>query len=194
MSVERYTGALPANGIVEFAGGNYALLLSASAAVNLRKDARGTSEGFNGVIGGILIKRVQPWENLRIIGTAGTTYEILIGSENVDQDETDIRLQIATIAGVASVSVQPASQFTSGAASILAASNQDFAADTTRKRITISVDSAATASVFVRDQAATTSQGTEVQPGTYVVIENTAALRIRNNSGVAVQVYWNIER
>ena len=75
MSIERRTQTINATGRADLARGNYFLLLVASASVDVRAVQGGTSEGFNGVLGGIVIKRVKPWDEMQILGVAGTTLE-----------------------------------------------------------------------------------------------------------------------
>lgn len=190
MSIERYSRTIPASGVIEHSNGNFVLLLTATAAVNLRADRQGWSEGFNGITGGVLIRRIKPWDGIQIIGVAGTTVEYIVGQEVVEKDETDIRLQIATIAGVAAFSEQPSATFVTTVANtdILTANSADVAANLSRRRITVVADSANTGSLRVRDQAATTDGGIELQPGMFVELKTTAAFRILNNSG-ATQAY-----
>lgn len=190
MSVERFSRTIPASGVINLGPGNFMLLLSASASVDLRADGRGTSEGFNGVTGGLLIARVEPWSSMRIIGAAGTTCDYVVGAENIAEDDTDIRLQIATIAGTAAVAVQPLSSFTNRAsvAALTAAQTALFAANTSRKRITVHVDSANAGSCYFRTAGGANNIG-EAVPGVSYTFENTAALDVRNDTGSTCTFY-----
>jgi len=183
-TMERYSRTIPANGIIELMRGNVLLLISATAAVNLRLENGGAAEGISGVIGGVRIERVKPWENARIVGTAGVTVEFWVGAQNVEKDVIDVIAQIATIAGVVPVSLASSAFTVNTAESVLAtATSVDIAANALRKRLTIQASSGNTGSLWIRDQAATTNGGIELQGGQAVVLDTTAAMRIRNNSG-----------
>lgn len=142
MSLNRYTPTIPASGVVESQGGNFMLLLTASAAVSLRLENGGHAEQFNGVDGGLLVRRVTPWDNARILGAPGTTLVFLYGNSFTDKDETDVRLQIATIAGVAATRLQPFAAVTDLAPVALTQSQNAelFPANVLRQRITVAVD------------------------------------------------------
>lgn len=142
MSINRYTPTIPASGVIETQTGNFFLLLSASGSVSLRLENGGHAEQFNGVNGGLLVRRIKPWENARILGAAGITLEYLQGSDFVEKDETDVRLQIATIAGVAATRLQPFSSVTDLApVSLTQSQNAElFPANPLRQRITVCVD------------------------------------------------------
>ena len=105
--INRYVPVIPPSGVVETITGNFFLFIAASAAVSIRIENGGHAEQLNAVAGGILVRRVKPWENLRILGAPGTTLEYYQGSSFTDKDETDVRLQIATIAGVAAFTLVP---------------------------------------------------------------------------------------
>lgn len=142
MSINRYTPTIPASGVIETQTGNFFLLLSASGSVSLRLENGGHAEQFNGVNGGLLVRRIKPWENARILGAAGITLEFLQGSDFVEKDETDVRLQIATIAGVAATRIQPfASVADSPLVTIAAGGNAAlFPANPLRQRVRVFVD------------------------------------------------------
>lgn len=190
MSVERKSRTIPTSGVIELGRGNFMLLLTALGSVNLRADRGGASEGFDGITGGILIRRANPWDNMRIIGAAGVTVEYIIGSEVVEQDETDVRLQIATIAGVASFTEAPTASLANTAAVALpnAAQTAVFPVNLLRKRISITIDSAALANVFARTTGGANNV-MELSPGMTYEFKGTYGLDIRNDSGGATTAY-----
>jgi hypothetical protein len=194
MGLEQRTELIPAVGAIECGRGNYVLFLSATGTVNLRLENGGQGEGLNGVTGGVLVRRVRSWDNLRIIGTVGVSVTYLIGALDTDKDETDIRLQIATIAGVAAVRVQPATTLLSTAKAVLAAgASLDVAVNASRQNIVVCNESISGNSVWVRDQAATADAGIELQPGQSVPLNGTYAFRVRNNGAAACNISFNEE-
>lgn len=189
MSIRRYAVTLGANGRYEFQGGNFALLSTVSAAVNLRLE--GTKrETFDGIAGGLFIKRINSWDNLIILGAAGVTFEMLVGNENVIEDETDVRLQVTTISGTANVNQVSNTSFTDLPAVTIpnASAAAVFAANLTRRGITIFSDSANAGSVFIRTTGGANNIG-EIQPGQFYGWRNTAGLDIRNDSGAPATFY-----
>ncbi len=194
MSVERFSRTIPASGVIDLGPGNFMLLLSASAALNLRADGGGTSEGFNSVTGGLVISRVQPWSSMRLIGTPGIACDYVVGQENISEDDTDIRLQIATIAGTASFAEAPSATITASpaAVTVTTATASTIAANLTRRRITVCAPSTNTGSVYIQTVAAGANRGIELQPGTFVEMRTTAAMDIRNDSG-ASQAFTTFE-
>lgn len=188
--IERYTQTINASGRAELAGGNYFLLLTANATVNVRADARGVSEGFNGVIGGVLIRRVKPWDQLIIIGAAGTTLEYFHGHEFVEQDETDIRLGVSAVTGTVATAERPSDTVSNLAPVVIAtaAAAQIVAASITRRRMRVQADSTNPGSVFIRT-AAGTSNIFELQPGVSQAFDTFDELFARNDTGANCTVY-----
>lgn len=193
-TLERYSRTIPASGVIETMRNNVFILITSSAPISIRLENGGAAEGASGLQGGIKFERVKPWDNARIVGAAGTTVEFYVGSYAVDRDLTEPITQIATIAGVASVAMVPSSTLASQAKTALATGNSaDIPANLARKRISITCWSDSAGTFCVRDQAATTDAGTEVQAGVTMQFDTTAALRIRNNSGSSVNYSWNEE-
>lgn len=190
MSVERKTQVINATGRAELARGNYFLLLTSTASVDVRADRDGTSEGFNGIIGGFLIKRVKPWDQMIVVGAAGDVIEYIVGSEAIVEDETDIRLGVSAIAGTVSTVERPSDTVSdlapvvlaSGVAAIIVPSS------TTRRRMRVQVDPAGASGVFVRT-AAGGNNLTELQPGALISLDTFDELWGFQASGVAVTVY-----
>lgn len=185
MSIERYVELIPASGVIRRMTGNFMLLLTTTAAVNLRADRQGWSEGFDGVSGGVLIRRIKAWDEIQIIGTPGTSVEFFVGNEVVERDETDVRLQIATLSGISSFAEYPASSFVDNAPKVIAtgvAAVQLFAANGSRRRISVHADSANPGSCYIRTGVATNNIG-ELQPGVVYNFVNFDELFVRNDTG-----------
>lgn len=192
--VERFSQAIPANGRLELPRGNLLILISASAAVNVRLDARGSSEGINGITGGLRLRRVRSWDNVIIIGAAGTTCVYFIGHDEVTEDETDIFLQVSVIAGTVAVADSPSSTVAALADNaIAAATTENIPANLLRRRITIGVLSTALASVRVKESGGPALSGIEIQPGTYEEFRTTASLDVRNDDAVNATSYYTFE-
>lgn len=189
-SIERYSRTIPASGVIEHGRGNVVLLIAATGSINLRAENGGAAEGVNGVVGGVRIERIRPWDNLRILGTAGVTVEYWIGSQIVERDLIDVFTQITTIAGVASFSEVPSAAVATPDDNTLAASaTENIAANLLRRRITIGCLSSNTDGFRVQAAGANDLSGIEVQPGTYVELKTTASLDIRNNTATSTSYY-----
>lgn len=193
-SIERYSRTIPASGAIESGRGNVLLLISATGTVNVRLENGGAAEGVSGVNGGVRIERVRPWDNARILGTAGVTVEYWIGSQVVERDLIDVFTQIATIAGVASFSEFPSAAVdTPDDNALPAATTENIPANLLRRRITIGCLSSNTVGFRVQAVGANDTSGLEVQPGTFVELRTTASLDIRNNNGAVATSYYIFE-
>lgn len=182
MTIQRQSLTIPVSGVIETLTGNFCLFVTANASVNLRLVNGGSGERFDGVLGGLYLRRVQSWENLQIIGAAGTTVEFWIGYEDTTEDVTDIRLQITTIAGVASFAEAPSATITDTPSKLTVAATQAvlFAANLARRRITVySIpENIGDAKVFIRKAGGVNDIGF-IQPGTFEEFKTTAALDYR---------------
>jgi hypothetical protein len=186
MSTELRTEQIPASGKIPLGSRNFFFLLTATAVVNVTFQRRGTSFGVTGVLGGYVKGMVERWESATISGTAGTIISFFIGDEELQEDITDFRTQIASIAGVVPIIMQPLSVFTTPTkATVAAGASVEIAADLLRRKITVGNESTSANSFWLRDASDVTDAGFEVQPGTDRTVDNTAALRIRNNGAAA---------
>lgn len=193
-TLERRSETIPATGRIELPRGNSFIFLSATAAVNVRLQNGGHSEGVDGATGGVRIRRRQPWDNLYIIGPAGTTVVYFIGTDENDQDLTEVFLQSTVIAGVTAVALAPSATVASPDDNALpAATTETIAANPLRRRITIGCLSTNTVGFRVQASGANDASGIEVQPGTFVEFQTTAALDIRNNDGAIATSYYIFE-
>lgn len=185
MSSRTRSETFPASGRIDLGPGNFFFILSSSANLTEVQFVRGgTYWGAENVGGGYLKVNVEEWRAAILRAPAGTTITFFYGSEEVREDNTDFRQVIASITGTV-IAIPTASTFTTSKAALATATSSDIAADASRKRITIAAESDNTGSIWVRDQAATTDSGYELVPGAAVTIYNTAALRVRNNSGAS---------
>lgn len=193
-SIERVSRTIPASGAIENGRGNVLLLIAATGTVNVRLENGGAAEGVSGVNGGVRIERVRPWDNARILGTPGVTVEYWIGSQEVERDLIDVFTQIATIAGVAAVAIQPGVAFTNRApvAAANAAQSVLFAANLLRKRIRVFVDENNGGTCYART-AGGANNICNLQPGSAYSFENTSALDVRNDTGGVCTFYLTEE-
>jgi len=193
MSSQLRTETIPANGQLISGPGNFFFMITASASVDVKMIGAGTSWGATGVSAGYLKANVQRWDRLVIAGAAGTVVTFFVGDEDVSEDVTDIRAQIALIGGVTLVSEAPSTAISSPAASVRATGGADtIAANLSRKRITVSSISTNTGSLYLQSVGAGAGRGLELQPGMSLEIKTTAAIDVRNDSG-ASQTYTIFE-
>lgn len=190
----RRSETIPATGRIGLAPGNFFFLLNASANISITFDRGGVNFGAADIGAGYVKGNVREWDRAVITGPAGTTVQFFYGTEDLSEDFTDFRAQIATISGVTAVAEQPAASIVSTASAALATGNSlDISANLARRRITICNESTSGGSVWVRDQLATTNAGEELQPGTSKEFKGTYALRVRNNSGFSANISTNEE-
>lgn len=187
MSTELRQQTIPASGeLVVSQTANFLFLLSATIAVDVRFQEGGTTYGAVGVSAGYVKGKVKPWDRAVFKGTAGTVVSYFIGTEELREDITDFRQQIATIAGIVKITEEPAATLnTSLTSSIANLAALSVVANLSRKRITLSALSTNTGSVFVQSPGAGANIGIELQPGMTLEIKGTYAFDVRNDSGAA---------
>jgi hypothetical protein len=157
MSIERYVEQIPAtaNGAIQLpierSTGNFLLFQSSLNNVTITLMGDGTREVFANVNGGIYVRRVKPWTNLRIDGPIGTLVTYFVGSTVVIEDETDIRQQVAVLAGVSAVADQPAGALTDTPPVVVnaGATTNVIGNNFARRRFSLSIDTAGNV-VFAR--------------------------------------------
>lgn len=92
--------------------------------------------------------------------------------------------EVSSIAGTVAVTNSAATTFDSSADTALAnASSLDIAANSSQRELILQGAQANTGELCVRDQAGTTSEGFRLYPGGHIILGNSGAVRIRNNSG-----------
>lgn len=199
MTIERYVEQIPADVTgalqlpLERGPGNFLLFQSSLANVTITLMFDGVREVFANVNGGIYVRRIRPWQNLRIDGAIGTQCTFFIGSvEGIDTDETDIRQQVAILAGVSATADQPATAVTElpNVAAPNAAGTAIFVPNFLRRRIGFSLLSNAAwvaGTVFFRKTAAGANLF-EVQPGVIYNMVGFYGGFLRNDSGGALTV------
>jgi hypothetical protein len=185
MSVEQVTQVIPATGQIPLPPGNFFLLISTTASLNVRiQKAVGNSEGCNGIQTSLLLVRVDQWQQLVLIGAAGTSVTYIYGVTTAREDTTDIRAQIAILSGTSAIAETPAATLSTPATVVVAtASATTVAANLARRRITVSNNSSSTGSVFAQTVAAGAGRGLEIQPGQSLEIRGTYTFDLRNDSG-----------
>jgi hypothetical protein len=197
MTIERYveqipqtTDAVPQQLPIERGPGNFLLFQSSLANVTITLMFDGVREVFANVNGGIYVRRVKPWANLRIDGVIGTQVTYFIGTENVDRDETDIRQQVAVLAGVSATADQPAASITDTANVAVpnAALTQIVPQNFNRRRVAISFpsNSAIGANTTFFRKATGVNNVLEVQAGVIYNFSGSYAVSVRNDSGGAL--------
>lgn len=193
-TLERRQEVIPANGRLELPRGNSFIFQSSTTAVNVRLQGDGVSEGVDGASGGVRIRRRKSWDNLFIIGAAGTTVVYFIGWDETTEDLTDVFLQTTVIAGIAAVAEAPSATVSALADNaIAAATTENIAPNLLRRRITIGVLSTALAAVRVKNAGGPALSGIEIQPGQYVEFRTTASLDVRNDDAVNATSYYIFE-
>lgn len=192
--VTRFVEIIPASGRIDRPRGNFWLLLSSTVSLNVTMERDGSSEQFNGITGGIRVRRVVPWNALTMFGAPGGQIEFFFGADEVNEDDVNVFLQVATIAGVALFAESPSATIATPADNALpAATTENIAANLLRRRITIGVLSTETVGVRVQAVGAADASGIEVQPGTFVELKTTASIDIRNNDGAVATSYYILE-
>lgn len=184
-TMERTSRTIPPTGILELSRGNVLLFLIASATVNIRAERSGHSEGINGTTGGIRLERLRPWENLQIIGAAGTTVEFFHGMQDVEKDLLDIFAQVTAIAGTVPVSVQPTSVMADDDFVTVATTDSEvIAGNPLRKKITITAHPNNVGYLYARAAAGVVEGGQLLQAGMSYDFETTADIHIVNADAV----------
>lgn len=190
MSTELKSQVIPASGeLVISATANFFFLISATVNVNVRFQRGGTSFGANGIQAGYVKGVVNHWDRAVVAGTAGATVSYFIGTEELREDITDFRQQIATIAGIVQMAEQPAASVanTVAVSRLTATQGALFAANLSRRRVTVYVDStnvpsAAGVNCFIRTIGGANNIG-ELVPGLNYPFVGTYGLEVRNDTG-----------
>lgn len=191
----RRVEVFPANGRIVLGPGNLLFILDATANVTVTFERGGTTFGAIDVSAGYVKRNITEWERAVLTGTAAATVEFFYGTELIAEDDTDFRQTIATIAGVTTVAEQPSSALATGAdVAVAAGATSDIAANLGRKRLLVGADvaNADPLPLRVRNTAAATAQGAQLQAGQSIKLPTTAAVRVMNPGAVA-QTYWFLE-
>lgn len=187
---------LDALGRGRLANANFIFVIAASLPVSVRLNRGGSTESFDSISAGLQVGRLKPWEECALIGTAGATVTLFYGYCSLREDVTVFSQQIATIAGTVAVAILPASSITDTADTTTAAGAQvAISANLARRRLTIGVLSTSGNGVRVSFTGGANTRGIEIQPGTFVEFQQTAALVVRNAdiAATAANAVWYAE-
>ena len=186
MTTEVLAQSLLAGVQATFGAGRIWYLKSASAPVTITCEqyrSGASVRKFINVAAGFKFKADPDdgWVYLRMLSALAQNIEIIIGDDDVEVANA------VTVSGGVFTNETPSSAFATTVAetALGAASSANIAANLSRRRITVNASSTNTASLWIRDQAAITNGGIELQPGLFVELKTTAAFRIRNNSAGA---------
>lgn len=196
MTIELRNETIPANGQTLFAGGNIFRLLAASAAVEVRAEIGGSSERILNVTA-LIYRRTRPFDYIRVIGAPGTTLQAFYGTENVEEDSTDVPVAAIQITGTANVNIAPSAGLVNNAPvdANTAAETLLIAANLSRKCVRVQADvnnsdggTTATRGGLIRNQSGGNNLA-DLQPGTWREFYTTGALYVRNDGGATNRFY-----
>lgn len=196
MTVRLRIENIPANGQLQLSQGNYILIISLSANVTLNLYRDGTNEDFAGAITGLEVGRLRGWQTgSNIAGAAGTTVTFFYGTQSLREDITVLNQQVATISGT--VTAVPGNLNVTSHADVLVASGATditIAVNAGRKSVIVgsmaknAPSSVPPVNLRVREHGAAAG-GTELQPGTFIVLPTPNALDVFNGDASG-QTYW----
>jgi hypothetical protein len=196
-NIDSRTETIDATGVLKLANANFFFLISATSNVALRFVRSPSAENFSGVQAGVQIARLERWDYLFITGAVGTVLQFFYGYSDVREDSTLFNQQIAVIAGVTAVAINPSAAFTDTVDTAQATNTQtNIAANLARRRITIGVPPSAAANEPVRvSGAGGAGRGVVIQPGTFQEFQTTAQLFVRNDNtlGTGLGTVWYAE-
>jgi hypothetical protein len=195
-NLDQRTETIPASGVVSLPPANFIFVLSSTGNTKLQLSRLGASvRGANienygsSNLAGLQIYRTQRWDFATFTGTPGVVVTFIYGTTDIREDGTLFTQQIATVSGIVTTQVAPAAAISTPATNaVVTASATTIAANLARRRITFVSPSTNTGSVFLQAVGAGAGRGIELQPGTFVEIDNTAAIDIRNDSGATQTV------
>jgi hypothetical protein len=173
-----------ANGRISLTNANFVFLIAVSAGTcRMRLQREGAFEEFSGLQAGLQVYRTKGWQWATLDnGTPGATVTLFYGYASARDDITLFNQQIATIAGTVGVALIPSGAFTDTADTAQAINTQTvIAANLARRRITIGVLASSAENVRVSG-AGGAGRGIQIQPGTFVEFDTTAALTVRNTN------------
>jgi hypothetical protein len=138
MSSELRTEQIGASGYLPLAANNFFFLISASAPVDVVFEQRNKGYGATGLTAGYVKGVIEPWDRAVIRGAAGTVVSFFVGTESLNEDVTDFRMQIATIAGTVVTKELPAGTFTTPPTETIAPGDTfTVASDLSRRRMNV---------------------------------------------------------
>jgi hypothetical protein len=127
------------------------------------------------------------WDRLRVTSATSQNIELIIGDDDVEVSNA------VSVTGAVTTVASPSSSIASAAdIAVATATATTIAANLARRAIIVGSLSTNTGSVRVQLVAAGASHGLELQPGTWETFPTTAALDVRNDSGVTCTI-WTFE-
>lgn len=193
MTTEVLAQTLAAAQQVTFGGGRIWYLKTAIAPVTISCEKRGGTQTtqvrkFSNVGPGFKFKAEvgDGWTYLRMTnGATPQTIELIIGDDDVEvSNAVSVTGAVTTVPSVSTAIATPADQV------ITTANKFSLAANLARRTITIGSLSTNTGSVRIQLPAAGAGFGLELQPGQWETLPTTAAIDIRNDSGVSNTVWF----
>lgn len=125
--------------------------------------------------------RLPDFDLLRVKDTSGAANTILLLVGDGDHDTDTV---------VGSVTVEhPGTLDSQADQNIAAAASFDIAANASRRELILEAAAGNSDDLLVRDQAGVTSEGIRLKPGERLFLSYKGALRVRNNSAAAQDLY-----
>ncbi len=188
MSARNFTETFTAGERKRLPAGRFFYIRAAASSINIETAGNtGSPFTFVGIGAGSKFGPVaadQAWRYLDITSPLAQTVEIIIS------DDADFEVASAvTVAG--NVNVSDASDTltdTAGVACPTGATTLVAAANSLRRRVTVTCPATAGAPIYIRAGAGGANNLLEIQPGTFVELRTRAAVAVRNDTGGAVTV------
>jgi hypothetical protein len=126
------------------------------------------------------------WTLLRVNSTLSQNIEMILGDDDVSVANA------VSVTGSVTTLMLPSTAIQASIADTVIANTSAFSVSgsPSRRRITVGALSTNAGSVRIQSVAAGANRGLELQPGTFVELDTTAAFDIRNDSGAACTVYF----
>lgn len=192
MSARNYSQTLGVGEQIRLPAGRFFFIRTAAAALDLTTQGNpGSPVTFLGVGAGTKfgpVEEGQGWRQLLVQSATAQNIEIIISDDGLFDVANTV-----TVSGSVQVQETPSTALASPAAvAVGTGTASSIAANLSRKRITISALSTNTGSLFVQATAAGAGRGIELQGGMSIELRTTAAIDLRNDSGVSC-TYSTIE-
>jgi hypothetical protein len=171
-----------------FGQGRVWYIKTANAALTIIAEKKGSSASvrrFINVGAGFKFTADQGdgWDYLRVTSAVSQNIEIVLSDDDVEVANA------VSVTGSVSVVAQPSSSVSTPAAlAVGTGSAGAIAANLSRKRITIANDSGNGAKVYIQSTGAGTGRGVPLADGLFAEFDTTAALDVRNDSGLAATI------
>lgn len=190
MTTEVLAATLTAGQQYTFGQGRIWYLKTATSPMTVTAEQSGSSakiRKFINVSAGF--KFVAPegdgWVFLRVLSALSQNIEMIVGDDDVSVANA------VSVTGSVTTLMQPSTAIAVSAADTVIgnATALAIAANVARRRITVGSLSTNAGSVRIQSTGAGANKGLELQPGTFMELDTTAAFDVRNDSGASVTVY-----